>query len=78
MINEYFLLCLAKQDKQFGKIQLFFPHNNPKASVETMIKPYKTHTLQRAYRGESYFWGLLPQQGDKLLFNFDPPIIVKG
>lgn len=78
MIKEYFPLCLAKQDKQFGKIQLFFPHNNPKASVETMIKPYKTHTLQRAYRGESYFWGLLPQQGDKLLFNFDPPIIVKG
>uniref|UniRef100_A0A0P4W976 Alpha-1,3-mannosyl-glycoprotein 4-beta-N-acetylglucosaminyltransferase B n=1 Tax=Scylla olivacea TaxID=85551 RepID=A0A0P4W976_SCYOL len=66
------------KDKQFGKIQLFFPHNNPRASVETMIKPYKTYTLQRAYRGESYFWGLLPQQGDKLLFNFDPPVSLKG
>lgn len=66
------------KDKQFGKIQLFFPHNNPKASVETMIKPYKGYTLQRAYRGESYFWGLLPQQGDKLLFNFDPPVSLKG
>ncbi|XP_069945312.1 alpha-1,3-mannosyl-glycoprotein 4-beta-N-acetylglucosaminyltransferase B isoform X3 [Cherax quadricarinatus] len=66
------------KDKQFGKIQLFFPHDNPTASVETQIKPYKAFTLQRAYRGESYFWGLLPQQGDKLQFKFEPPVVLKG
>ncbi|XP_069164471.1 alpha-1,3-mannosyl-glycoprotein 4-beta-N-acetylglucosaminyltransferase A isoform X7 [Procambarus clarkii] len=65
-------------DKQFGKIQLFFPHDNPTASVETQIKPYKAFTLQRAYKGESYFWGLLPQQGDKLQFKFEPPVVLKG
>ncbi|XP_066956391.1 alpha-1,3-mannosyl-glycoprotein 4-beta-N-acetylglucosaminyltransferase A isoform X6 [Macrobrachium rosenbergii] len=66
------------KDKQFGKVQLYFPHDNPSAVVETQIKPYKTYTLQRAYRGESYFWGLLPQQGDMLQFTFDPPIVIKG
>lgn len=66
------------KDKQFGKIQLFFPHDNPTAIVDTEIKPYKTYTLQRAYRGESYFWGLLPQRGDKLNFNFEPPVVLKG
>ncbi|XP_064104002.1 LOW QUALITY PROTEIN: alpha-1,3-mannosyl-glycoprotein 4-beta-N-acetylglucosaminyltransferase A-like [Macrobrachium nipponense] len=66
------------KDKQFGKVQLYFPHDNPSAAVETQIKPYKTYTLQRAYRGESYFWGLLPQQGDMLQFTFDPPIVIKG
>ncbi|KAK7073588.1 Alpha-1,3-mannosyl-glycoprotein 4-beta-N-acetylglucosaminyltransferase B, partial [Halocaridina rubra] len=65
-------------DKQFGKVQLFFPHENPIASVETQIKPYKTYTLQRAYKGETYFWGLLPQQGDTLQFNFEPPVVLKG
>lgn len=66
------------KDKQFGKVQLYFPHENPKAEVETQIKPYKTYTLQRAYKGESYFWGLLPQQGDLLQFTFDPPVVIKG
>ncbi|XP_076035211.1 alpha-1,3-mannosyl-glycoprotein 4-beta-N-acetylglucosaminyltransferase a isoform X2 [Oratosquilla oratoria] len=66
------------KDKQFGKVQLYFPHNNPPAQVETDIKPYKTFTLQRAYRGETYFWGLLPQQGDVLVFNFDPPVAASG
>ncbi|KAK4288346.1 hypothetical protein Pmani_038619 [Petrolisthes manimaculis] len=66
------------KDKQFGKIQLYFPHENPPAVVETNIKPYKTYTLQRAYKGESYFWGLLPQQGDTLLLRFQPPVSLKG
>ncbi|CAL4119809.1 unnamed protein product, partial [Meganyctiphanes norvegica] len=66
------------KDKQFGKVQLFFPHVNPPAKVESNIKPYKSFTLQRAYKGESYFWGLLPQQGDLLQFTFDTPVILTG
>lgn len=87
-LNRIFLFALVPtvlhhflgvpQDKQFGKVQLYFPHENPKAEVETQIKPYKTYTLQRAYKGESYFWGLLPQQGDLLQFTFDPPVVIKG
>ena len=42
------------------------------------IKSYKTFTLSRAYRGETYFWGLLPQRGDVLTFTLEPPIKLKG
>ncbi|ROT75779.1 alpha-1,3-mannosyl-glycoprotein 4-beta-N-acetylglucosaminyltransferase B-like, partial [Penaeus vannamei] len=62
----------------FGKVQLYFPTRTPKLRWRRQIKPYKTYTLQRAYKGESYFWGLLPQQGDLLQFTFDPPVVIKG
>lgn len=65
------------KDKQFGKITLYYAHENPDAIVETRIKPYKQYTLQKAYKGESFFWGLLPQQGDQLRFKFTHPIFIK-
>ncbi|XP_076622111.1 alpha-1,3-mannosyl-glycoprotein 4-beta-N-acetylglucosaminyltransferase a isoform X1 [Colletes latitarsis] len=65
------------KDKQFGKIALFYAHENPEATVETQIKPYKQYTLQKAYKGESFFWGLLPQPGDHLKFKFFHPIFIK-
>lgn len=65
------------QDKQFGKITLFYGHQNPSAVVESQIKPYKQFTLNKAYRGDSFFWGLLPQQGDHLRFKFVHPIFIK-
>ncbi|KAJ6644073.1 Alpha-1,3-mannosyl-glycoprotein 4-beta-N-acetylglucosaminyltransferase B [Pseudolycoriella hygida] len=61
------------KDKQFGKIPAFYPHNNPAATVKSGITPYKGHTLQRAYLGESFFWGLLPQPGDLIEFAFNKP-----
>lgn len=61
------------KDKQFGKIPAFYPHNNPAATVKTGITPYKGHTIQRAYLGESFFWGLLPQPGDLIEFIFNKP-----
>ncbi|XP_055916240.1 alpha-1,3-mannosyl-glycoprotein 4-beta-N-acetylglucosaminyltransferase B [Eupeodes corollae] len=65
------------KDKQFGKIPSFYPHHNPPASVKTNIAPYKNFHLNRAYRGESYFWGLLPQPGDLVQFVFSHPISLK-
>nr|XP_033195142.1 alpha-1,3-mannosyl-glycoprotein 4-beta-N-acetylglucosaminyltransferase B isoform X1 [Bombus vancouverensis nearcticus]XP_033195143.1 alpha-1,3-mannosyl-glycoprotein 4-beta-N-acetylglucosaminyltransferase B isoform X1 [Bombus vancouverensis nearcticus]XP_033195144.1 alpha-1,3-mannosyl-glycoprotein 4-beta-N-acetylglucosaminyltransferase B isoform X1 [Bombus vancouverensis nearcticus] len=65
------------KDKQFGKITLYYAHENPEATVETQIKPYKQYTLQKAYKGESFFWGLLPQPGDHLKFKFSHPIFIK-
>ncbi|XP_046468429.1 alpha-1,3-mannosyl-glycoprotein 4-beta-N-acetylglucosaminyltransferase B [Neodiprion pinetum] len=65
------------KDNQFGKITLFYGHINPDATVETQIKPYKQYTLQKAYKGESFFWGLLPQPGDHLRFKFIDPIFIK-
>ncbi|KAJ1524799.1 hypothetical protein ONE63_009671 [Megalurothrips usitatus] len=65
------------KDKQFGKVSLFFPHRNPPATVESDIKPYKQYNLHKAYLGESFFWGLLPQPGDALTFRFASPIFIK-
>lgn len=61
------------KDKQFGKIPSFYPHSNPSAIVKSPINPYKSHTLNRAYLGETFFWGLLPQPGDLVEFTFIQP-----
>jgi alpha-1,3-mannosylglycoprotein beta-1,4-N-acetylglucosaminyltransferase A/B len=66
------------KDRQFGKIPAFYPHkNNPLAQVRTQIMPYKIHSLNKAYLGESFFWGLLPQSGDFLEFIFNQPTVIK-
>lgn len=66
------------KDRQFGKIPAFYPHkNNPLAQVRTQIMPYKIHTLNKAYNGDSFFWGLLPQAGDYLEFIFNQPTVIK-
>ncbi|KAJ8667281.1 hypothetical protein QAD02_008943 [Eretmocerus hayati] len=66
------------KDKQFGKTTLYFGHRNPKAVVESRIKPYKHFTLARAYKGDTFFWGLLPKSGDHLQFKFVHPIFIKS
>ncbi|XP_034938136.1 alpha-1,3-mannosyl-glycoprotein 4-beta-N-acetylglucosaminyltransferase A [Chelonus insularis] len=65
------------KDKQFGKITLYYPHENPDATVESEINVYKQYTLTKAYKGESFFWGLLPQAGNHLKFKFSKPIFIK-
>lgn len=65
------------KDKQFGKIPTFYPHNNPSAVVKTGIQHYKTYTLQKAYTGESFFWGLMPQPGDLIEIKFKEPVLLK-
>ena len=69
-----FLISGRMQDKQFGKLALFTAHNNPPAKVISPIKSYKQFTIQRAYRGETFFWGLMPQAGDMILFEFEEPL----
>lgn len=65
------------KDKQFGKIPTFYPHPNPPALVKSPIAPYKSHTLTRAYAGETFFWGLLPQPGDFIEIIFHEPYNLK-
>jgi len=62
------------KDRQFGRVQLFVPHKNPPVSLETPIKHYKHYSLARAYQGETFFWGLVPQAGDTVVFIFQPPV----
>lgn len=61
------------KDKQFGKMPAFYPHKNPPATVKTPINAYKTYTIERAYAGQTFFWGLLPQPGDYIEFVFNEP-----
>lgn len=49
------------KDRQFGRVQLFVPHKNPAATIDSPIKHYKHYSITRAYQGETFFWGLVPQ-----------------
>ncbi|CAG0903833.1 unnamed protein product, partial [Cyprideis torosa] len=48
----------------------FPPHNPPVRHFHSDIKSHKTYTLERAYSGKSFFWGLEPQAGDEIVFEF--------
>ncbi|XP_076148199.1 alpha-1,3-mannosyl-glycoprotein 4-beta-N-acetylglucosaminyltransferase B [Alosa pseudoharengus] len=66
------------KDKDFGKQPLFTPHENPQAELNSSLKHYQTHTLERAYRGQDFFWGLTPVSGDFVLIRFHEPQRVQG
>ena len=66
------------KDKQFGKISLFVAHRNPSAAIETNIKHYKHYSISRAYRGESFYWGLVPEANDFITFTMTPAVKLSG
>ena len=59
-------------DKDFGK------HYNPVAVVATSITEYDGHTLEKAYTGEKFFWGLQTVAGDTLIFKLTPPVKISS
>jgi len=66
------------RDRGFGKLSLYYPHkDNPLAEVSTTIKHYKQHSIERAYFGDTFFWGMSPKQGDSIQFTFTPPIFLE-
>ncbi|CAL8116080.1 unnamed protein product [Orchesella dallaii] len=66
------------KDRQFGKLELFTRHDNPEARVESTIKHYGRFSLDKAYHGKTYFWGLAPEAGDTVTFIFPQPINLKS
>ena len=71
------------KDKDFGTSQLHRPHHdNAPAEVSTSLTDYKhaskNYDLERAYKGETFFWGLTPKQNDYVRFKFTPPIRLKS
>ncbi|XP_051513699.1 alpha-1,3-mannosyl-glycoprotein 4-beta-N-acetylglucosaminyltransferase B-like isoform X2 [Myxocyprinus asiaticus] len=66
------------KDKEFGKQVLFKGHPNPSATLSSSLKHYQVYTLERAYSGEDFFWGLTPKKGDYILITFTKPEAVKG
>ncbi|XP_040904651.1 alpha-1,3-mannosyl-glycoprotein 4-beta-N-acetylglucosaminyltransferase B-like [Toxotes jaculatrix] len=66
------------KDKDFGKQILYQAHRNPTAEVSSSLKHYQQHSLDRAYKGEDFFWALTPNRGDYILFSFPQPIHISG
>jgi len=66
------------KDKQFGKVSLFTPHKNPPAAIETNIRHYKRFSISRAYRGEGFYWGLVPQANDFITITLTPPVALSA
>ncbi|XP_062527072.1 alpha-1,3-mannosyl-glycoprotein 4-beta-N-acetylglucosaminyltransferase A [Bombyx mori] len=66
------------QDPQFGKVQSYFPHQNPPAQkITTTIEDYYQHSIQNAYEGIDFFWGKKPKKGDTLEFWYGRPLQIK-
>ncbi|XP_052830467.1 alpha-1,3-mannosyl-glycoprotein 4-beta-N-acetylglucosaminyltransferase A [Octopus bimaculoides] len=65
------------QDKYFGKEGLYRAHINPHAVVSTTLKTYQQFTLQKAYLGETIFWGMSPLPKDMVKFEFTPPVVLE-
>ncbi|XP_043916337.1 alpha-1,3-mannosyl-glycoprotein 4-beta-N-acetylglucosaminyltransferase-like protein MGAT4D [Protopterus annectens] len=65
------------KDKDFEKI-LYRSHANPAADVSTTLKIYQEFTLEKAYKGENYFWAFAPVAGDYIKFNFSKPLLIDG
>ena len=61
------------RDRNFGHLSLFKSHSgeNPMAKTTTSLHHYKDFSLDRAYRGRTYFWGLSPSSRDTLTFTFN-------
>ncbi|XP_062855704.1 alpha-1,3-mannosyl-glycoprotein 4-beta-N-acetylglucosaminyltransferase B-like [Trichomycterus rosablanca] len=66
------------KDKDFGKQPLFKPHPNPSAVLKSSLKVYQVHSLDRAYRGQDFFWALTPSKEDYILITFNRPQNVNG
>nr|XP_046262109.1 alpha-1,3-mannosyl-glycoprotein 4-beta-N-acetylglucosaminyltransferase B-like [Scatophagus argus] len=66
------------KDKDFGQQVLYQAHSNPAAELSSSLKHYKQHSLDRAYKGQDFFWALTPTQNDYILFKFPQPIHMSG
>ncbi|XP_030251273.1 alpha-1,3-mannosyl-glycoprotein 4-beta-N-acetylglucosaminyltransferase B isoform X1 [Sparus aurata] len=66
------------KDKDFGKQTLYQAHSNPAAELSSSLKHYQQHSLERAYKGEDFFWALTPTKDDYILFTFSQPIYMSG
>jgi hypothetical protein len=66
------------KDHDFGQEQLHTPHiDNPSAHVSTSLRAYQ-NTIDKAYRGENFFWSLRPQPNDFVQIDFDQLIRLEG
>ncbi|XP_038216612.1 alpha-1,3-mannosyl-glycoprotein 4-beta-N-acetylglucosaminyltransferase A-like isoform X2 [Zerene cesonia] len=63
------------KDPKFGALPNHFGHKNP--PLERLfcdIEAHAEHSLERAYNGETFFWGITPKKGSVAEFWFDRPV----
>lgn len=67
------------QDKDFAKqdASLIRSHKNPAAELRTSLTVYQKYALEKAYMGETIFWGLTPEADDTVEFHMKPPVIIQ-
>ncbi|KAF9797221.1 hypothetical protein SFRURICE_006203, partial [Spodoptera frugiperda] len=65
-------------DAKFRAAPKFFPHtdNPPLKTIKTDIIEHTMHTLQKAYDGQTFFWGQRPNKGNFVEFWFEKPIVM--
>jgi hypothetical protein len=76
-INAVFIV----QDRDYNKkLDLVQANLNPPAYVDCTIKAYEGHvqySMENAYTGNSFFWGLFPHAEDMVTFTFVKPIVIE-
>ncbi|XP_062902700.1 alpha-1,3-mannosyl-glycoprotein 4-beta-N-acetylglucosaminyltransferase B-like [Mobula hypostoma] len=65
------------KDKDFNKQLLLKRHSNPTAELTTSLKIYQHYSLEKAYKGEDFFWAYTPVAGDFIKFKFYQPLKVE-
>ncbi|XP_067850052.1 alpha-1,3-mannosyl-glycoprotein 4-beta-N-acetylglucosaminyltransferase B-like isoform X2 [Heptranchias perlo] len=58
------------RDKDFRKKLLYKGHSNPTAELTSSLKIYQHYSLDKAYRGDDFFWTFTPTAGDFIKFRF--------
>lgn len=63
-----------KKDKDFKKAPLFQAHLNPQAEAVTTLEPYQAFSIDRAYKGQTFFWAYPPHADDVIRLKFHKEI----
>ena len=67
-----------KKGKKIDEASLFKAHKNPPATIETTMMHYKDYSIEKAYLGENFYWGLVPKESDYITFTLTPPVELDG
>ncbi|XP_060707583.1 alpha-1,3-mannosyl-glycoprotein 4-beta-N-acetylglucosaminyltransferase B-like [Hemiscyllium ocellatum] len=65
------------KDKDFKKGLLHKGHTNPTAELTYSLKIYQQHSLEKAYKGDDFFWAFTPMVGDFIKFRFYQPLKIE-
>ena len=44
--------------------------------MSSTLKTYQQYSIYRAYVGETFFWATTPEEGDEIVFDFEPAVVI--